>query len=432
MNVTDAKYLSKSCTTEDPQGIRKGRPPNRRFPFEEQHPQATTYLLTEYTEAHIPILYGPQIPRHDQNIQLLHECKKDRDEHLLQVINQAQTENDTIDPELVIPCRNMRDEYDDTSDNEGLLELLGNLNEYTTAALNSTKKTTEYIYIEETIEAVEKVGRFTHTQTNSQLLVNESSRDHVHQTVPFVSATPNLVRLNTKWQEQLETENERVRRSLITGNYDKTDDTLDYDSIQDALVTMINSNNYNIDISDNYTQILPVASVTTTSYSTQQSIIVEYTLNREQRAAFLIITNHLDGDKERHKGTNNGQLIMCIPGCGGTGKSQLIRAVTKYFLITKRIQMMRKLAPTGIAAAAIGGMTIHSFLGEQRNSGKPRTIKPGDTKLEKQWGLVEYLLIDEMSMVGLTVLGKLNRILFAAKHADPEIPFGWHKRHIFW
>ena len=45
---------------------------------------------------------------------------------------------------------------------------------------------------------------------------------------------------------------------------------------------------------------------------------------------------------------------MCIPGCGGTGKSQLIRALSKYFLITKRIQMMRKVAPTGIAAAEIG------------------------------------------------------------------------------
>ncbi|CAF1684112.1 unnamed protein product [Adineta ricciae] len=92
---------------------------------------------------------------------------------------------------------------------------------------------------------------------------------------------------------------------------------------------------------------------------------------------------------------------MCIPGCGGTGKSQLIRAVTDYFRVTNRIQKMRKLAPTGIAAAEIG-----------------------DLKLEKEWTLVEYLLIDQMSMVGLTLLGKLNRILCAAKHADPQIPFG--------
>lgn len=115
---------------------------------------------------------------------------------------------------------------------------------------------------------------------------------------------------------------------------------------------------------------------------------------------------------------------MCIPGCGGTGKSQLIRALSKYFVITKRMQMMRKLAPTGIAAAEIGGMTIHSFLGEQRNSRKPRTIKAGDSKLEKEWRLVEYLLIDEMSMVGLHLLAKLNRIICSAKHVDPQIPFG--------
>jgi len=115
---------------------------------------------------------------------------------------------------------------------------------------------------------------------------------------------------------------------------------------------------------------------------------------------------------------------MCIPGCGGTGKSQLIRALSKYFLVTKRMQMMRKLAPTGIAAADIGGMTIHSFLGEQRHSNKPRTIKPGDLKLEKDWRFVEYLFIDEMSMVGLNLLAKLNRIICAAKHVDPQVPFG--------
>lgn len=121
---------------------------------------------------------------------------------------------------------------------------------------------------------------------------------------------------------------------------------------------------------------------------------------------------------------NNGQLIMCIPGCGGTGKSQLIRALSQYFLATNRIHKMRKLAPTGIAAAEIGGMTIHSFLGEQRNSGKSRPIRVGELKIEKEWHLVEYLLIDEMSMVGLNLLAKLNRIICAAKHSDPQVPFG--------
>ncbi|CAM4912778.1 unnamed protein product [Rotaria socialis] len=243
------------------------------------------------------------------------------------------------------------------------------------------------------------------------------------QLVPFVSTTPDLVRLNTKWQEQLKTERERVRRSLITGNCDRMDDTLDLNAAKDTVITVVNSNSYNKNIFENYGSILPVVSITT-NFPTQKSIADEFTLNREQRAAFMIITSHLDGDSRCRTGDNSGQLIMCIPGCGGTGKSQLIRALTKYFLVTKRTQMVRKLAPTGIAAAEIGGMTIHSFLGEQRNSGKPRTIKAGDLKLEKEWRLIEYLLIDEMSMVGLTLLAKLRRIISAAKHVDPQIPFG--------
>ncbi|CAF3323675.1 unnamed protein product [Rotaria socialis] len=357
-----------------------------------------------------------------ENIHLLHECKKDRDKHLLQVIAESQLENGAIDPVRLSANQGVDGEYD-IDDSDQLLELLGNLDEYTTTTANANKKSTENKYIEETIEAVENVGRFSHMNSSQQSSFNEFINLTDRQFVPFVSATPDLVRLNTKWQEQLKTERARVRRSLITGNCDRMDDVLDLNAAKDAVITVVNSNTYNKNIFENYGSILPVVSITT-SFSTQKSIANEFTLNREQRAAFMIITSHLYGDSRCRTGYNSGQLIMCIPGCGGTSKSQLIRALTKYFLVTKRTQMARKLAPTGIAATEIGGMTIHSFLGEQRNSGKPRTIKAGDLKLEKEWILIEYLLIDEMSMVGLTLLVKLNRIISAAKHVDPQIPFG--------
>ena len=95
-----------------------------------------------------------------ENIQLLRECKKERDEHLLQVIAEAQTENDAIDPVFVPSSQHVFHE-DEMDDSEDLLELLGNLDEYTNAAINATRKTTEDEYIEETIRAVEKVGRFS-------------------------------------------------------------------------------------------------------------------------------------------------------------------------------------------------------------------------------------------------------------------------------
>jgi hypothetical protein len=220
MNATDVKYLSKAQISIEEEGNKKGRPANERYPFQKQHPQTTTHLLMKYSESHVPVLYGPQIPRRDredtrerycralltlfvpwravtdlcdinqtwedafesrqnrisihswkiiENIQLLHECKKDRDEHLLQVIAEAQTD-DTIDP-VLLPANQYIDGEDDMDGNEDLLELLGNLDQHVAAAINGTKKTTEDKYIEETIEAVEGVGRFSHLNSKYHCMI---------------------------------------------------------------------------------------------------------------------------------------------------------------------------------------------------------------------------------------------------------------------
>ncbi|CAF4720110.1 unnamed protein product, partial [Rotaria sp. Silwood2] len=155
-----------------------------------------------------------------KNIQLLHERKKDHDDHLLQVIAEAQAYNDSIDPVLIPANQEFGGEYG-TDDSDDLLELLDNLDENTVAMFNATKNSTENKYIEETIEAVKNVGRFNSVKSKYYLNVicridsnrktfvaayeqysfNESN-DRVDQSlVPFISATPNLVRLNTKWQE---------------------------------------------------------------------------------------------------------------------------------------------------------------------------------------------------------------------------------------
>ncbi|CAF3385678.1 unnamed protein product, partial [Rotaria socialis] len=67
MNSTDLKYLSKIAVSIEEKINRKGRPPNERFLFQKQHPQATTYLMMKYSESHVPVLYGPQIPRQDRD-----------------------------------------------------------------------------------------------------------------------------------------------------------------------------------------------------------------------------------------------------------------------------------------------------------------------------------------------------------------------------
>ena len=64
---------------------------------------------------------------------------------------------------------------DNIDDNEGLSELLKNIDEYidkyTTTAINAGKRITEDQYIQETIETVETVGRFSNINSKSQLAI---------------------------------------------------------------------------------------------------------------------------------------------------------------------------------------------------------------------------------------------------------------------
>lgn len=135
----------------------------------------------------------------------------------------------------------------------------------------------------------------------NQSLLDEFIDNTNQQLMPFVSATPKLIQLNRKWQEQLKIEKERIRRGLITGNCNRIDDTLDLNDAQNAVITVVNSSNYSTSNFENCGSILPIVSITT-SVATQKTIADEFTLNREQRAAFMIITSHLDGDSRCHTG----------------------------------------------------------------------------------------------------------------------------------
>ena len=143
---------------------------------------------------------------------------------------------------------------------------------------------------------------------------NELNDSTDQQLIPFVCATQNLILQNKKWQEQLKNERERVRRTLITGSYAAADDTLDLDVPEDAIVTVRNLDNDNDDNNrENDRSIPPVLSVAT-NLPTQKSIADEFTLNREQRAAFMIITSHLDGDSRYRTGNFifNAIYLLCI------------------------------------------------------------------------------------------------------------------------
>ena len=76
-------------------------------------------------------------------------------------------------------------------------------------------------------------------------------------------------------------------------------------------------------------------------------MVLEFGLNKEQERAFWIVANHF---VSAHK----DQLKMYLGGMGGTGKSQVLAALSDFFALQKEAHRFVIVAPTGSAAALLG------------------------------------------------------------------------------
>ncbi|CAF2108235.1 unnamed protein product [Rotaria magnacalcarata] len=358
------------------------------------------------------------------NIQLLQECKKDRDEHLQQVIEAAQSE---VVNDNVYPSRNDSDSDDENTDILDVLETI-EMSEIPSLKVPGTKS--EQIYFEKVVQAVDQANRFSNIQVScmgsTKTLICTTTRDKqiLFDRKHLIPVTTEPIQLNNIWQRQIKDGKERRRNASIVERTEcalvEQNDT-DVNELVGAIEENVSSNFDSNNGLLNLPCIVPVSRITLPNETTREHIAQQFTLNKNQNAAFMIITGHLDGLDKLNEDEKREQLIMCVPGCGGTGKSQLIRAITAYFTQTNRAHTLRKLAPTSVAAAEIEGMTIHSFLGDGRNrKSKSKVInRPGQMTHENAWRFVEYIILDEMSMVGLSLLARLNTLITTAKHCDP-------------
>lgn len=93
-------------------------------------------------------------------------------------------------------------------------------------------------------------------------------------------------------------------------------------------------------------------------------LIAKYKLNQNQTIAFTIIAGRVMNEK-------SPQLIMYLSGEGGTGKSEVIKAVTELFQILGRSDKLKKAACTGTAAGNIDGVTLAHIFDQQINVTQP-------------------------------------------------------------
>jgi ATP-dependent DNA helicase PIF1 len=111
-----------------------------------------------------------------------------------------------------------------------------------------------------------------------------------------------------------------------------------------------------------------------------------------------------------------------LTGCGGTGKTEIIKTFVKYNKDLKKIGVT---STTGTSALLINGTTLHSFCGIGLGKGTVETLV---TKIStykfivNRWKTLQVLIIDEVSMLNPDLFDKLEQIARIIR-SDPR-PFG--------
>jgi hypothetical protein len=160
-----------------------------------------------------------------------------------------------------------------------------------------------------------------------------------------------------------------------------------------------------------------------------RKLIVDENLDEKQTAAFLVPAFHVLEIELYNLGQafptpllnipKKKQMIFSLGGEGGTGKSQVIKAFTKFLDQIKLRHTLRIGAITGVAAAQVDGSTISSML---RFGQSLKAQGKASDALRKQFESVSIFFIDEISFVGCENLQHISERLSELKNCAE--PFG--------
>lgn len=100
---------------------------------------------------------------------------------------------------------------------------------------------------------------------------------------------------------------------------------------------------------------------------------------------------------------------IIVQGKAGSGKSTVIKEIVRLIQLELGFEAVEVAAATGMAAVNVKGKTLHSLLKlpNTRNSFEP--LKPDQAKhLRTELKNLKFLIIDEMSLIGLRMLYMIN------------------------
>lgn len=162
-------------------------------------------------------------------------------------------------------------------------------------------------------------------------------------------------------------------------------------------------------------------------------------LNDEQSAAFRIAClplllfflnladDHTSTDYATAKaelaqhGASTAAVTLALIGEGGTGKSEVIKAISHFASAWGLRRHLAITAPTGSAAILVDGCTLHSWAGIGIKASTKRNLSAAQLADDPVNSTV-VLIIDEISLVSAELLGRLSNTLQRKRNSNK--PFG--------
>ena len=176
------------------------------------------------------------------------------------------------------------------------------------------------------------------------------------------------------------------------------------------------------------------------TYPTLAAVSTAFRLNAEQRAAFqtacmplLAFFLELADDRSSpdfvraqaqltaHAGGTT-QTTLAVMGEGGTGKSEVIKAISHFASAWGLRRHVSITAPTGSAAILVDGCTLHSWAGIGIRRTLPKHNLSHAQLADDPVNLTVLLIIDEVSLVSAELMGQLSKTLQRKRNCTK--PFG--------
>lgn len=333
------------------------------------------------------------------NMQILHECRDSRDDHFADRRNRGRSRAGRISQEYMSRS-GVADDFG-YGDEEDVLEHLQSI-----ANVHSGRKAESRYHVLKCLKHVQKSGMYGQSiaASNAEIDSNTFSEDITNQ--------PTF--LEDVWQKAYDDRRDQWKKksssqpavSGTTAPVPSTEQAAHRPVIRDGSAFRNPHNEPEVRIPAIRQQLEASDPEVDVNIS---EMVQKWTLNTEQARAFKIVAEH-------SLTVGQDPLRMYLGGPGGTGKSRVINALKDYFELRNQSRRFRLASYTGVAAKNINGMTLHSALCiNQRSKGGSQGRTRRD--LVAMWEGVDYLFIDEVSMIGCSFLLKISEALTEAKQS---------------